>query len=396
MTEAVLVLNAGSSSLKASLFTLDGNAALAPAARARVEGIGGAPRLVVADGDGRDGRVAGARPLAPEEGADHGGSLAVLRAWLADRLAGVTLIGAGHRVVHGGPDLARPVQIDEAVLERLEALVPLAPLHQPHNLAAIRALRALDPDLPQVACFDTAFHRGRPEVADLFALPYELYEQGVRRYGFHGLSYESILRRLPETAPGIAEGRLIVAHLGSGASLAAIRGGRSVDSSMSFTPLDGVPMGTRPGALDPGVVLHLMQARGLTADEVAALLYHRSGLRGLSGLSNDMRVLLESDLPRARLAVEHFVYRTAQQIAALAASLEGLDALVFTAGIGERSAEIRARIVARCRWLGIGLDPAANARHGPHISTPASAVSAWVIPTDEERVIADHTLGLLR
>ncbi len=391
MSEAILVLNAGSSSLKFAVFSLRGRA-LELAWKGQIEGIGTAPRLVVrADG----GQTLADRTFACGEARTHAACLGHLRAWLGDRLDGVALVGAGHRVVHGGAEFDRPVRIDAAVILRLEDLVPLAPLHQPHNLAAIRALVELDPDLPQVACFDTAFHRGRPQVADLFALPYELYEQGIRRYGFHGLSYEWIARRLPELAPEIAQGRVVALHLGSGASLCALRAGRAVDSSMAFTPLDGVPMGTRPGALDPGVVLHLIQARGFDAEEVSELLYHRSGLLGLSGIGSDMRDLLASGQPRAALAVEHFVYRTVQTVAALGASLGGLDGLVFTAGIGERSPEIRARVCDACAWLGVELDPAANAGGGPRITRPGSRVSAWVVPTDEERVIAEHTAALL-
>jgi acetate kinase len=281
------------------------------------------------------------------------------------------------------------------VVEELRALVPLAPLHQPHNVAAIEAVSERLPDVPQVACFDTSFHRGQPAVAELVPLPRALAEQGVQRYGFHGLSYEYVAGVLPELAPEIASGRVIVAHLGSGASVCALRGGRSVDCSFGFTPLDGLCMGTRPGALDPGVVLYLFQGLGLAVKEVEAMLYKESGLLGISGISNDMRDLLASGAPEARLAVDYFVYQAAKQIGALAAVLGGIDALVFTAGIGENSAEIRERIGAACAWLGVEIDAAANAGKGPRISTPGSRASAWVVPTNEELMIARHTGRLL-
>jgi acetate kinase len=280
------------------------------------------------------------------------------------------------------------------VLNELARLAPLAPLHQPANLSGIRAVRAHHAELPQVACFDTAFHRGHPALADRFALPGPLFDEGVRRYGFHGLSYEYIVGKLPAVAPEIAQGRVVVAHLGSGASMCAVKGGRSVDSTMGFTALDGLPMGTRCGALDPGVVLHLIRAKGMSADEVERLLYHDCGLRGLSGASGDARDLLASSDPAAKLALDYFAYHACRQLGALAAVLEGLDAVVFTAGIGEHSPEIRARICRQAAWLGLQLDNAANRAGGPRITAPGSAVSAWVIPTDEELMIARHTLKL--
>jgi acetate kinase len=392
MAEVLLVLNAGSSSLKFSLFKLDDDGAPRLEVRGQIEGVGRSPRLLASDAAGVS-LVDETLPAA--EAADHAAALGRLRAWLERRLAGRRLVAAGHRVVHGGTRFAAPVRIDDQVLEQLTTLVPLAPLHQPHNLAAIRALCALDPDLPQIACFDTAFHRHHPRQADLFALPLELWEEGIRRYGFHGLSYEWVAGRLTEVAPDVAAGRVIVAHLGSGASLCALQGGRSVESTMGFTALDGIPMGTRPGALDAGVILHLIQERGLGVEQVADLLYHRSGLQGLSGISSDMRELLASPEPRAALAIDHFVYRICQTIGALAATLGGLDGIVFTAGIGERSPEIRARVALGCRWLGLELDEQANATGGSRISTVASRVAAFVIATDEERVIANHTLALL-
>jgi acetate kinase len=305
------------------------------------------------------------------------------------------VLGVGHRVVHGGPQHKGPAVVTPHVLEELRKLVPLAPLHQPYNLGAIEAVFERLPGVPQVACFDTSFHRGAPAVSELVPLPREIRSGGVQRYGFHGLSYEYIASVLPQVAPEIAHGRVIVAHLGSGASLCALRDGRSVDHTLGFTALDGVCMGTRPGALDPGVVLYLFQGLGLQASEVEKILYKKSGLAGLSGVSNDMRDLLGSSEPDARLAVEYFVYRAAREIGGLAAVLGGLDGLVFTAGIGENSSEIRSRIGEACGWLGIEIHDEANARRGPRISTVGSRVSAWVIPTNEELMIARHTGRLL-
>jgi acetate kinase len=391
MPDAVLVLNAGSSSIKFSVFALDGGA-LSLDSKGQVEGIGTKPRFVASDAAGAS--------LSDEdfeiEGADgHGQALRRLSEWLRQRLADDCVVAVGHRVVHGGPDFAAPVAIDDGVLQRLESLVPLAPLHQPHNLAAICAIRTLMPGTLQVACFDTAFHRSHPELADWFALPRRFYDEGIRRYGFHGLSYESIALALKEVAPEIADGRVIVAHLGSGASMCAIENGRSVDSTMGFTALDGLPMGTRPGSLDPGVVLHLVRAHGMDADAIERLLYYECGLKGVSGISNDMRMLLASDDPRAAQAIDLFVYRICREIGALAAALGGLDGLVFTAGIGERSPEIRARVCRRAAWLGIELDGKANLAGGPRISTPGK-VAAFAIPTDEELMIARHTLAASR
>ncbi|MDX1656405.1 MAG: acetate/propionate family kinase [Candidatus Competibacteraceae bacterium] len=385
MNNAILVLNAGSSSLKFSLYRL--GAALHPVYHGQVEGIGTSPHLLVQEG----------QRLVAEERWQEGGhdrALARLLDWL-DRTDRLTLRAVGHRVVHGGTALDKPVVVDDQVLAKLESLVPLAPLHQPHNLAGIRAVRASAPQLPQVACFDTAFHRRHPREADLFALPWTFYEQGIRRYGFHGLSYEAIARALPRVAPDIARGRVVVAHLGSGASLCALRDGVSIDSTMGLTALDGLPMGTRTGALDPGVVLYLIQNRGLDIEQLEDLLYRRSGLLGLSGVSNDMRQLLESDQPRAALAVDYFVYRIRREIGALAAALGGLDGLVFTAGIGEAAAPIRARVCRELTWLGVTLDEPANQKQGPRISAPGSRVQVWVIPTDEEGMIARHTVEVL-
>ena len=321
-------------------------------------------------------------------------AIAEVNAWLRT-LDGPALRAIGHRVVHGGPDFDRPVLIDAAVLDRLAGYQSLAPLHQPNNLAPIRLAMEIDPDVPQVACFDTSFHRGHAEHTDCYALPRAFYDEGIRRYGFHGLSYEHIAARLPEIAPELADGRVIVAHLGSGASMCAMKGGRSLESTMGFTALDGVPMGTRPGQLDPGVVLHLIEGRGMTPAEVSRLLYHGSGLKGLSGVSNDMRELLASDDPGAAFAIDHFVHRVGLHAGELAAALGGLDAFVFTAGIGEHAPAIRARIADRLAWLGAELDPAANDAGATRISTRASRVALLVVPTDEELMIATHTVAVV-
>jgi acetate kinase len=317
-------------------------------------------------------------------------------AWLRDQLE-VKPIAVGHRVVHGGPDFDQPLLVDNAILDRLERFVPLAPLHQPFNLSPIRTLLKNAPDIPQVACFDTAFHRSHDEIADHYAIPRELYAEGVRRYGFHGLSYEYISQALQQVAPETSKGRVIVAHLGSGASMCAVQDGRSVESTMGFTALDGLPMGTRPGQIDPGVILYLLTEKGMTPSEVQNMLYRECGLKGLSGASNDLRDLLAAtDDPRAAFAVDYFVHRIALNAAMLAAALEGIDAFVFTAGIGENSALIRSRIVAKLSWLGARLDREANARNAQLISTPQSTFPIYVLPTDEELMIAKHTLSVLR
>jgi acetate kinase len=386
----VLVLNAGSSSLKFCVYR-SSDKEWRLDARGQIEGIGTAPRLAAKDGAGRtiDDHAVDASVR------DGRAALDALAIWLRGRFAGARVLGVGHRVVHGGARYAAPVVVTPAVLENLRALVPLAPLHQPHNLAAIHAVSERLPDVPQVACFDTSFHRGHQPVADLIPLPLEIRRTGVQRYGFHGLSYEYVASVLPQVAPEIATGRVIVAHLGSGASLCALNNGKSVDSTFGFTALDGLCMGTRPGAIDPGAVLYLFQGLSLSATEVETVLYKKSGLLGLSGISNDMRVLLKSAEPDARLAVDYFVHRAAKEIGALAATLRGIDGLVFTAGIGENSAEIRERICEASSWLGIELDRDANARSGPRISSAGSRASVWVIPTNEELMIARHTWSLL-
>ncbi|CAM5216037.1 Acetate kinase OS=Bosea thiooxidans OX=53254 GN=ackA PE=3 SV=1 [Bosea thiooxidans] len=301
----------------------------------------------------------------------------------------------GHRVVHGGPDYAAPTIIDHALLDKLATYAELAPLHQPNNLLPIRLAMEINPDVPQVACFDTAFHRYYPDLADFYALPLAFHREGIRRYGFHGLSYEYVAGRLRQIAPQHAAGRVIIAHLGSGASMCALLDGHSVESTMGFTALDGLPMGTRPGQLDPGVVLHLIMQKGMPAEAVSKLLYHEAGLKGLSGISNDMRDLLASKDPRAAFAIDHFVYRCALNIGSLTAALGGLDAFVFTAGIGENAPELRERIVHRMEWLGAALDPEANRAGSSLISTPTSRVALYVVPTDEELMIAGHTLRLI-
>ena len=395
MDDFVVVLNAGSSSLKFSIYRRPESGAWDLGARGQIEGIGTSPKFSAKDGSGE--RLA---DDALDKGVvrDGRGALDALAKWLRATYGGARVLGVGHRVVHGGARFAGPTIVTPQVLSELRTLVPLAPLHQPHNLAAIDAVAEQLPDVPQVACFDTSFHRGQPEVAELVPLPREIREGGVQRYGFHGLSYEYIASVLPDVAPEIARGRVIVAHLGSGASLCAMRDRKSIDSTLGFTALDGLCMGTRPGAVDPGVILYLFQNLGLSPKEVETILYKKSGLLGISGKSNDMRDLLESTEPGSRLAVNYFVYRAAKEIGALAASLGGIDALVFTAGIGENSPEIRSRICDASAWLGIDLDTNANSTKQTRISRPGSRVSVWTIPTNEELIIARHTgvmLGLI-
>ncbi|MDX1128620.1 acetate/propionate family kinase [Sinorhizobium medicae] len=388
--DALLVVNAGSSSLKFQVFGIVGMD-LTRQIRGKVDGIGTRPRLQATAADGTqlidqtyDAKAVRDLPAAITEA----------RRWLLT-LEGFELQAVGHRVVHGGPDYTRPVLIDATVLDHLAGYQDLAPLHQPNNLAPIRLAMAINPDVPQVACFDTAFHRGHAKHTDCYALPRSFYDEGVRRYGFHGLSYEYIAERLREVASRAAKGRVVVAHLGSGASMCGLRDGRSIESTMGFTALDGLPMGTRPGQLDPGVVLYLILQKGMKAQAVSDLLYHDAGLKGLSGLSNDMRDLLASDDPHVALSVAHFVYRCVLNGGMLAAALGGIDAFVFTAGVGENSPPIRARIVEGLAWLGAELDPAANEAGAALISTATSRVAVHVLPTDEELMIARHTLALI-
>lgn len=390
--KAVVSLNSGSSSVKFALYTLDDARQPQLAARGKVEGIGIAPRLAVRTAEGE---VILDRDWRGEAGLTHAQLLEHLFDWSAGDLDQHEVIAIGHRIVHGGTEFAGPCLIDEAVLAKLEALCPLAPLHQPHNLAAVRAVARLRPGLPQVACFDTAFHHDMPALATRFALPRAFHDQGIRRYGFHGLSYEYIAGRLNQIDPRLAAGRVIAAHLGNGASLCAMRNGKSLDTTMGFTALDGLMMGTRCGSLDPGVVLHLQTQLGMSAADVEQLLYTQSGLLGVSGISSDMRALSESGAPEAEEAIELFASRVAREAGALAVSLGGLDGLIFTAGIGENHADIRSRICRRLAWLGLDIDETANAGHRACISLPDSRVMVCIVPTDEERMIALHTLAIL-
>ena len=389
--DTILVVNAGSSSVKFQVFLVDRDGRLQRQIKGQMDGIGSRPRLRASSAGG-DTLADRAYPI--ENVPDIPAALQVAADWLRDGLS-IAPLAVGHRVVHGGPDYDRPVLIDHGVVSRLEKFAPLAPLHQPHNLAPIRTLLANFPSLPQVACFDTAFHRDHGDLADFYAIPRGLYEEGVRRYGFHGLSYEYIAMTLPKVAPEIASGRVIVAHLGSGASMCALFAGRSVESTMGFTALDGLPMGTRPGQIDPGVILYLLAEKGMSPNGVQNFLYRDCGLKGLSGVSNDMRELQSSEDPNAAFAVDYFVHRAALSVGMLAAALQGVDAFVFTAGIGENSASIRARIAERLSWLGVALDPVENARHALLISRPGTT-PVYVIPTDEESMIAQHTLSVLR
>jgi acetate kinase len=389
--DTILVVNAGSSSIKFQVFALDGDGRLRREVKGQMDGIGSRPRLRAT---GPNGDTLADRAYPIESIPDVPAAMLVASAWVRDELQ-LSPLAVGHRVVHGGPAYDGPVVIDHGVVARLERFVALAPLHQPHNLAPIRSLLANFPSLPQVACFDTAFHRNHEKLADHYAIPSRFYDEGVRRYGFHGLSYEYIAKTLPHVAPEIATARVIVAHLGSGASMCAIHGGRSVESTMGFTALDGLPMGTRTGQIDPGVVLYLIMAKGMSPAEVQEFLYRDCGLKGLSGESNDMRELQSSSNPGAAFAVDYFVYRVALSAGMLAAALQGVDAFVFTAGIGENSAGIRARIAERLGWLGVSLDPDENARHSLLISRADSRIPVYIVPTDEELMIAQHTLSLL-
>jgi acetate kinase len=391
MDDYLLVLNAGSSSLKFCVYHKHETEQWHLESRGQIEGIGTSPKLSIKNSEGEkiaDGKL-------PETIKDGRNAIDHLGNWLRSNYGDARLLGVGHRVVHGGAKYAKPIIVTKEVLDDLRGLIPLAPLHQPYNLAAIEALYERRADVPQVACFDTSFHRGHSAVAELVPLPANLRKEGLQRYGFHGLSYEYIASILPEVAPEIAHGRVIVAHLGSGASLCALKDGKSVDTTMSFTAVDGICMGTRPGAIDPGVVLYLFQQLKMSVKEVEEILYKKSGLLGISGISNDMRDLLGKNEPEARLAVDYFIYRVAKEIGALTSVLGGIDGLIFTAGIGENSAEIRQRICDSCSWLGVKLDAKANLSKGPRISASTSNVSTWVIPTNEELMIARHTGMLL-
>jgi acetate kinase len=392
MPDAILVLNAGSSSIKFSVFVARDDA-LELHVRGQVEGLFTAPRFIAKDAAGT---ALAEKHWGEGVSLGHPGAVEHLGAFLRSELAGLNLIGVGHRVVHGGLDYTRPVRVDAAVLARLERFVPLAPLHQPHNLTPIRLLLANQAGLPQVACFDTSFHRTNPPISQRFAIPAELHDAGVQRYGFHGLSYEYIASVLPQYDARAAAGKTAVLHLGNGASMCAIDDGKSVASTMGFTAVEGLPMGTRCGSIDPGVLLYLMDERGMDARALEKLIYTQSGLLGVSGVSSDMRTLLASDAPGAKVALDLFVYRIRRELGSLAAALGGLDAIVFTAGIGEKAAPIRARVLRDAAWLGVQLDAQANAKDGPRISADGSRVSAWVIPTNEELMIARHTREVLR
>ncbi len=390
--DAILVVNAGSSSLKFQVFATNGaGGELDCLCKGQIDGVGSRPRLKAEGGD--------KKPLidqtySADKIPDLPAAIQIAGDWLRSTQK-VNLLAVGHRVVHGGPDFDRPVRLTRDLAAQLERYVSLAPLHQPNNLAPIRTLLDRRPELPQVACFDTAFHRGHGALADYYALPESFYKEGVRRYGFHGLSYEYIAHRLPHVAPDIAKGRVIVAHLGSGASMCALANSRSVESTLGFTALDGLPMGTRPGQLDPGVVLYMIAEKGMSPAAVQDLFYKESGLKGLSGISNDVRELLDSKDPKAAFALDYFAYRAGLYVGMLAAALAGLDAFVFTAGIGENSPPMRARIAERLAWLGIGLDATANNAGSTLISKKDSRVPVYVIPTNEELMIARHTLELL-
>ncbi|MBS0638325.1 MAG: acetate/propionate family kinase [Acetobacteraceae bacterium] len=389
MTEFVVVLNAGSSSIKFAIHDL----ADAPARfRGQIEAIGVAPVLKARDSEGK----VVAEHSWPADGLNHEAATRELIGTINTLLGGDRIAAVGHRVVHGGINYAAPVRVTDAVLADLDKLVPLAPLHQPHNLAPIRAIAAHAPNLPQVACFDTAFHRSQPPVVQAFGLPRSYFEQGVRRYGFHGLSYEYIASRLSEVAPGLAAGRVVVGHLGNGASLCAMHAGRSIASTMGFTAVEGLLMGTRCGSIDPGVLIYLMDSEGLDARGIEALIYRKSGLLGVSGgISSDMRTLRSSAAPEAKEAIALFVHRIVREAGSLAAAMGGIDGIVFTAGIGENDAATRLEVMRGCAWLGVVPDEGANEAGRHRISAAGSPVSVWVIPTDEERMIARHTRAVL-
>jgi acetate kinase len=388
---AVLIINAGSSSVKFSVYRLvDG--ALKATINGQIQGIGSAPRF-----DAKDA----AKKLIGEKSWDDPKTnrntlLSFLLDWLKEQLHGAKLLAAGHRVLHGGTKFSHPVLLTPGIVDELEALVPLGPLHQPHNVAGIRALMETHPELPQVAIFDTAFHCAtNPWLSYAFAIPRNLTDEGVRRYGFHGTSYEYIASQLPRVDAAMAKGCVVVAHLGSGASLAAIRDGKGIDTTMGLTPLDGLVMGTRCGHIDPSVLLYLMRNKGMSVDQIETLLNKESGLLAVSGVSNDMRPLLESDDPHAKEAVDMFCHSVARHTMSMAASMQGFDGLVFTAGIGEHSAPVRAMICENLAWAGIKLDPAANAKNALKISAPDSRIPVYVVPTDEEGMIVQHTLRVL-
>ncbi len=389
--DTILVVNAGSSSVKFRVYDIADGQSLKEMVNGQVDGIGVRPRLRASDGEG--GKLID-RTYDAKDIPDVETAMRTAGAWLQGEQQ-LKFLAIGHRVVHGGPKYDRPILVNQKLLDDLEQYVALAPLHQPNNLAPIRILLQRFPEMPQVACFDTAFHRGHSEVADRYAIPNRLYDEGVRRYGFHGLSYEYVSQRLREVAPNRADGRIVMAHLGSGASMCAIVNSRSVESTMGFTALDGLPMGTRSGQIDPGVVLYLLSEKGMSAGAVQDFLYKECGLKGLSGVSNDVRELLNSSAQGAALALEYFVYRIALNTGMLAAALGGIDSFVFTAGIGERSADMRGRIAQKLAWLGAEIDEVANAKSALCISRPGSRLNLYVVPTNEELMIAKHTLAAI-
>lgn len=391
MTEVILVLNAGSSSIKFRVFDA-GPAEPQLELVGQVQGLNSAPRFHCRD---RNGTTIAEACWESSKCLSHHEAIKRIADFLRGLGGGYRLRAVGHRVVHGGTQFADPMPVSAALVHALEKLSPLAPLHQPHNLAAIKAFSTLRPELPQVACFDTGFHRSQPELAQAYALPAAITARGVRRYGFHGLSYEYVAGVLPAVLSDGGHGRTVVAHLGNGASMCAMHNGKSVASTMGFTALDGLPMGTRSGSLDPGVILYLMDALKMDTHAIETMLYKESGLLGVSGISSDMRTLIASDTAQARLAVSLFIYRIGRELGSLAAAMQGIDALVFTAGIGEHSSFIRERVCREAAWLGLELDSRANQRGGACISTRGSNVSAWVIPTDEELIIARHTRRLI-
>jgi acetate kinase len=391
MTDVILVLNAGSSSIKFRAYYIEGSE-LGLGLHGQVEGLFSSPHFIAYD---RHGEQVGEKRWGDGANLSHEDGVQTISQFLSSHRGDNRLVAVGHRVVHGGEKFAKSVLATPAVVDELDKLTPLAPLHQPHNLKPIRIVAAMHPDLPQVACFDTAFHRSQSELAQAFALPESITARGVRRYGFHGLSYEYIAQALPGFSARAAKGRTIVAHLGNGASMCALEAGRSVASTMGFTAVDGLPMGTRCGSLDPGVILYLLEELKMDTHAIEDLIYKESGLLGVSGVSGDMRKLLASDEPRARFAIELYTYRIGREIGSLAAALQGLDALVFTAGIGENAPEIRRRAAGHAAWFGIELDAAANDAGGPRISTPSSKVEVWTIPTDEELMIARHTRAVV-
>jgi acetate kinase len=390
MNKYLLVINAGSSSIKFTVYQKDvSTGQLVTDAAGQIDGIGSQPGFTVRSAEGV---LLIERMLSDDETHNHTEAINIILSWLWEYFGNGTLLAVGHRVVHGGQTYSAPVLIDATVLAKLETLIPLAPLHQPHNLATIRVLLESMPSLPQVACFDTAFHRTQPDVAQRFAIPRRFTHEGIRHYGFHGLSYEYIASILPTLEPTLADARIIIAHLGSGASLCALHKGRSIATTMGFSPLDGLVMGTRCGNIDPGVLIYLMDCHNMDARALEQLLYYESGLLGVSEISNDMRTLLASDDPRAQEAIELFVYRAGREIGSLASALGGLDAVIFTGGIGEHSAAIRAKVCRQAAWLGLELDDSANAATATRISKPDSRLSAWIVPTDENLMIAHHTL----